>query len=250
MGNQSSRSRVENIFNTHTDLNIEQKVEENCSNEDTIVNQVHLGSGNDINGGIHQNIDSSFSCRLTTTLDSIASSDVTNEQFTKMKTEMNQSGINFFQNQTNDQNAKNVINNMTDIDQLQSLIKSCKGSSNLYNIVTGGDNNTVNGGIHQGIQSAVKCMFDTDATLETSATTSSTSTTDQTTDMKQEGINPFYFLGSFASSAVVVVILVVLFLMMSGTKSKNNIRGNNSGSLPKLGNIGSLVSIASKMKKR
>lgn len=241
MGNQGSRSSVENIFNTHTDIDIKQQVEENCENNDTNVNIVNLGSGNNVNGGIRQDIDSNFSCRLSTTLDSIAKSDITNEQFTKMKTKMNQTGVNLFQNQQNNQRAVSKINNMTDIDQLQSLIKSCNSNKSYYNVINAQDNNEINGGINQSISSAIDCIFDTSASLETTATTSSTSSTDQSNDMSQEGINPFAFLASFGISAIVVIILGVLFFMMSGKKSNN--RGSS------FNKIGSMVAMAKKIKR-
>jgi len=230
MGNQNSRTRVENLFNTYTDIDIEQRIEENCENNGSNTNRVELGSGNNIDGGIHQNIDTQFSCRMSTTLDSLANANITNEQFNKMKTEMNQTGVNLFQNQTNSQNARNEINNFTDINQLQEVIKTCNNNKSYLNATIGGDNNTIRGGIHQNISNAVDCVFNTDALLETTASTSSTSRTDQTSDMKQEGINPLFFMGSIGSSAVVVIILAVLFFMMSG------------GGKNKKGNVGSIMS--------
>ena len=231
MGNQSSRSRVESIFNTHTDIDIEQRIKENCENNDSQTNRLEFGSGNTIDGGIHQNIDTQFSCRMSTTLDALSTMSISNEQFNKMKTEMSQTGINLFQNQTNSQSARNEINNFTDINQLQEVIKSCNSNKSYLNEAVGGDNNTIRGGIHQNISSAVDCVFNTDASLESNATTSNTSRTDQTSDMSQEGVNPLFFLGSIGSSLVVVIILAVLFLMMSG-----------GGSGKQKGNLGTVMS--------
>jgi hypothetical protein len=231
MGNQSSRTSVENIFNTHTDIDLKQKVKESCDNNNTSTNRVILGSGNSISGGITQNIDSKFSCRMSTALDAVANSKITNQQFNKMKTEMNQKGVNLFQRQINNQNARNRVNNITNINQLQEIIKSCNSNQSYLNEVIGGDNNTVTGGIHQGISAAVDCIFETDASLEGGSSTSNTASNDAETSMTQTGITMMASCGS--SIVIVVIAMVVLFIMLSGSGKKNN--GPNMSNMVKMG---------------
>jgi len=229
MGNQGSRTTVENIFNTHTNIDLEQRVEESCYNNNSSTNRVNLGSGNRISGGINQNIDSKFSCRMATTLDAVADAEITNEQFNKMKTEMSQEGVNIFQNQNNNQNAKNVVNNITNISELQEIIKNCNSNQSFLNEVIGGDNNEVTGGINQGISSAVDCIFETDASLEGSSSTKNTASNDADTSMKQTGIT---MLASCGSSIVIIVIAMVVLYTMSSVGGNNN-SGNMMKSLMK-----------------
>ena len=231
MGNQSSRTSVENIFNTHTDIDLKQRVKESCDNNDTSTNSFSAGSGNVFNGGITQNIDSKFSCRMSTALDAVANSKITNQQFNKMKTEMNQEGVNLFQNQTNNQNAKNRVNNITNINQLQEIIKSCNSNKSYTNSISLQNNNTVNGGVNQGISAAVDCIFETDASLEGGSSTSNTASNDAETSMTQTGITMMASCGS--SIVIVVIAMVVLFIMLSGSGKKNN--GPNMSNMMKMG---------------
>jgi hypothetical protein len=217
MGSQSSRTSVENMFSTHTDIDLEQKVKESCANNDTSTNSFDGGSGNTFNGGITQSIDSNFSCHMSTALDSLANSEITNEQFNKMKTDMSQTGVNLFQHQRNNQSARNTIKNFTNISQLQEIIKDCNSNKSYTNSIKLQDNNTVNGGVHQGISSAVDCVFETDASLEGSSSTSNTGRTDIASLMKQEGITMMASCGG----SIVIIAIIVLFIMFSGSGKKN-----------------------------
>lgn len=251
MGNQSSRTSVENIFNTHTGINLDQIVNESCYNNDSSTNRIILGDGNNVGGGIHQNIDSKFSCRMSTTLDAVANSKITNDQFNKVKTEMSQTGVNLFQNQRNNQSASNRINNITDINQLQEIIKNCNSNKSYLNEVIGGDRNTIKGGIHQNIASAVDCIFDTDATLEGGSSTENKTTTTMDSLMKQEGIT---MLASCGSSIVIIVIAIVILFVMSssgagGNKINTTSNSNLSGNMMKTGMEMGMKSLM-KMKRR
>lgn len=229
MGNQGSRTTVENIFNTHTNIDLEQRVEENCDSTSSNVNRVNFGNGNRIEGGINQAIDSKFSCRMATTLDAVANAEITNEQLNKVKTEMTQEGLNLFQNQNNESSARNVVNNITDISQLQELIKSCGVNSAYLNEVIGGDNNVVIGGINQSILSAVDCILETDASLEAEFEVENKGENDVDTSMKQIGLT---MLASCGSSIVIIVIAMVVLYTMSSVGGNNN-SGNMMKSLMK-----------------
>lgn len=223
MGNQSSRQTIENILENHYKSNIKQEITNNCAFNNTDTNSAVFRGNNGVTvDGVDQTINISNVCKTNNYLKAFNEVDFTNELKNDIKTEMAQTGLQLFTNQSSNNKAKNKVINMIENNTLQSTINSCVQNTNLTNSLVFEDNKGSNfTNINQTQERTLDCIFDTEMDNENRATVRNDVKNDLKSKLTQEGLNLALSGGVMVSILFCIAIIMVLFLVTKKSAKRN-----------------------------
>ena len=218
---QEAKQTLETIVKNHTDINIEQRIENNCRFDTSATNSITAeGSTGAVINGVVMNTDLTGYCETNNYMATLANIDFTTELKNELKTTLKQEGFNVASDQDTNQNIKNKLINLIETDTLQETLNDCTTDLLLTNSLNlDNSTNATVSGLEMTHNAMVNCLFNTESQGTTQASTDNT--VDNSMDASLEQIGLFASGGSFLS--IIMVIAVVALLMFGrGKKGSKN----------------------------
>jgi len=217
---QNARQTLETIIKNHVDIDIEQRIDNNCRFDSTSTNEITaVGSTNALITNVSQTTDMLAYCETNNYMASLANVEFSTELKNELEATLKQEGFNVATDQNVDQNIKNSILGLIESDTLQETLNNCSGDLELSNRIN--LDNSTNGiatNVHQSHDGMINCLFNTQTRGQTDASVQNTVDNSASADLTQVGL--FASGASFLIS--IAIVGMVVLLMLGGGKKKSN----------------------------
>tara|TARA_Y100000389_G_C17400680_1_gene485146 strand:+ start:511 stop:1197 length:687 start_codon:yes stop_codon:yes gene_type:complete len=215
---QEAKQTLETIVKNHTNIDIEQRIENNCKFDSVSTNSISgVGSTGLTVSGVYQSTDLKGYCETNNYLATLANLEFTSELKNDLKAALEQEGLLINQDQKTNQNIKNQLITEINNNTLQETLNDCTADLILTNEIN--MDNSTNANITDIVQShdaSFDCIFKNESSSTTQVKVDNKVENQMEADLKQEGLTLFASAGSSVMLIIVGAMMLVLVLMMTG----------------------------------
>lgn len=215
---QEAKQTLETIVKNHTNIDIEQRIENNCKFDSVSTNSISgVGSTGLSVSGVYQSTDLKGYCETNNYLATLANLEFTSELKNDLKAALQQEGLLINQDQVTDQNIRNQLITEINNNTLQETLNDCTADLILTNEIN--MDGSTGGNITDIVQShnaSFDCIFKNESSSTTQVKVDNKVENQMEADLKQEGLTLFASASSSVMLIVVGAMMLVLVLMISG----------------------------------
>lgn len=221
--NNKARQELETIIKNHANVNVEQRISNECRLKDASSNSIVIrgSDGVDLND-VNFRTEVQMNCETNNRLAALAELEFTNDLKNEMKASLEQTGVVLNQNQETNQKIKNNLINQIDSNTLQETLNNCTSDLVLTNLLEIDNSSGVNANnVNLEHKRVIDCLFNNESVAETKVRLDNKVSNKIEADLKQEGLSMAASMGSSITSllmgAGVLILIIVVF--MGGSKA-------------------------------
>lgn len=220
---QKAKQTLETIVKNHTNIDIEQRIENTCKFDSVSTNSISgVGSTGLSISGVNQSTKLKGYCETNNVLATLANLEFTSELKNDLKAGLEQEGILFNQDQETDQNIRNNLITEINNNTLQETLNKC--TADLMPINSINMDNSTNANITDIVQSheaSFDCIFNNELSSTTQVKVDNKIDNKMDADLKQEGLSLLASMGSSITSLIMgaCVLIFIGVVFMGGSKA-------------------------------